>query len=119
MSQYPLESDLRAELDRCDELVRLCAAGELSFDDFRAGYANFYWSYALDGHESEPAGLALLARFADRIAPHQFVAETVLAKVFSGTDAATESYRSAGRIGSMEAIARLKVVASGLPGGEA
>mgnify|MGYP001473383453 CR=1 FL=1 len=119
MAQYPLESDLSAELDRCDELVRLCAAGELSFKDFLAGYANFYWAYALDGHESDPAGLAVIAKLADRIAPHQVVAETVLAKICSDADAAKESYRSAGRIDSMEAVARLKVVASGLPGGEA
>lgn len=119
MDQYPLESELLAELDRCDELVRLCAAGQLSFEDFCTGYGNFYWSYALDGHESDPAGLAVLAKFADRIAPHQVVAETILARVCSDLDAGKESYRGAGRFGSMEAVARLKLVAVGLPGGEA
>lgn len=107
MDPYPLESELLFELDRCDELVRLCAAGQLSFADFCTSYDNFYWSYALDGHESDSTGLAILTKHADRIAPHQVVAETVL------------SYRSAGSVGAEEAVDKLKLVAAGLPGREA
>ena len=119
MVPYPLESDLVAELDRCDELVRLCASGQLSFEDFCTGYDSFYWSYALDGHESDAVGLAILAKYADRIAPHQAVAEAVLSRVCSDLDAAKESYHSAGRFGSIEAVARLKLLAAGLSGEEA
>ncbi|WAC62287.1 hypothetical protein OVA13_12920 [Pseudoxanthomonas sp. SL93] len=119
MDSYPSESDLVAALDHRDGLVRLCAAGKLSFSDFCDGYDNFYWAYALDGHESDFQGLALLAKYAGRIAPHQVVAETILAKVCDDADATRESYRLAGRFGSAEAIARLKLVAAGLPGGEA
>jgi hypothetical protein len=119
MDPYPLESDLVAELDRCDGLVRLCASGQLSFEDFCTGYDSFYWSYALDGHESDAVGLAILAKYADRIAPHQAVAETVLSRVCSDVDAAKESYRSVGRFGTIEAVARLKLLVAGLPGGEA
>lgn len=119
MSSHPLETDLVAALDRGDELIRLCAAGHISFDDFCAKYDNLYWAYALDGHESDQFGQAVLAKYAARIAPHQIVAEAILTKVCSGRDAALESFRTAGRFGSDEAIARLKLVATGLPGGEA
>lgn len=114
MSSYPSERDLLAALDRGDRLLRECAAGRLTFQDFCAGYDGVYWSFALDGHESDQAGNALLARYASRIAPHRMVAETILANVCSDADAARESYRMAGRFGSTEALARLRLVAADL-----
>ena len=119
MTTFPSESELVAALDHHDGLVRLCADGTLSFWDFCAAYDNFYWVYALDGHESDPAGLTVLDKFAARIAPHQELAETVLSHVCSDTDADKGSYGRAGRFGPGEAIVRLKLVAAGLPRGEA
>ena len=119
MATCPLESELVAALDHHDELVAQCAAGRLSFWDFCAAYDNFYWAYALDGHESDPAGQAALDKLAARIAPHQELAESVLAHVCSDTDAAKGSYGRAGRFGPEEAMVRLKLVAAGLPRGEA
>jgi len=117
MATYPSESELVAALDHHDELVRLCADGRLSFWDFCAAYDNFYWAYALDGHES--SGQAVLDKLAARIAPHQELAETVLAHVCSDTHADKGSYGKAGRFGPEEATVRLKLVAAGLPRGEA
>ena len=62
MVSHPSESELVAALDHHDELVRLCAAGGLEFWDFCAAYDNFYWAYALDGHESDSVGQAVLAK---------------------------------------------------------
>lgn len=118
MDSYPSETDLIAVLDRGDQLVRQCASGRLSFEDFCAKYNNLYWSHALDGHESDQSGLTVLAKHAVRIAPHRTVAEAILAKVCSDSDAARASYRAAGRFGSTEAVTRLKLVATALPGGE-
>ena len=119
MPAFPSELELIAALDRSDELVRLCASGQLSFSEFCGNYDNFFWSYALDGHEAGPAGLAVLAKYAKRIAPHRAVAEDILAKVCSDADAATEAYSSSGRFGSAQAVVRLKLVAADLSGGEA
>jgi hypothetical protein len=113
------ESELVATLDHHDNLVRLCAAEQLSFWDFCASYDDFYCTYALDGHESDAAGQALLAKLARRIRPHQYIAENIFSKVCSDADAATDSYRQAGRFGSAEAVNRLKLAAADLPGGEA
>jgi hypothetical protein len=116
---YPSESELAAALDHHDELVRLCAAGRLSFWAFCAAYDNFFWTYALDGHESDPAGQAVLDGLADRIAPHRDLAESILANVCSDTDANKGSYGRSGRFGPSEAVVRLKLVAAGLPRGAA
>ncbi len=118
MESYPSEQDLLAALDRGDELVRLCASGRLSFAEFCERYDNLYWVYAMDGHEANTEGRAVLTKYASRIAPHRAVAE-ILGMVCSDPDADTEAYRRAGRFGSSEAVARLTLVASGLSGGEA
>jgi hypothetical protein len=119
MISFPSEPQLVAALDRCDDLVRLCATGKLSFPEFCATYDNFYLSFPLDGHESDAAGLAVLAKYSKRIAPHEAVAETILSRVCADTDTRLDSYRAAGRIGSTEAVARLKIVAAGLTSGAA
>jgi hypothetical protein len=115
----PLESELLAALDHHDNLVHQCVAGELTFSDFCVSYDGFYGAYALDGHEYDLGGQALLAKLASRIAPHQAIAESILSKVCADADANLDTYRRAGRFGSAEAVKRLKLVAADLPGGEA
>ncbi|GGD41886.1 hypothetical protein [Pseudoxanthomonas indica] len=112
MQGYPSEPELLAALDRGDELIRLCAAGELPFQAFVLAYDNLYWSYALDGHESDSAGAALLVKYAARIEPHRVVAESILSKVCTDADAAQDGFRAAGRFGSKEATARLATIAA-------
>ncbi len=116
---YLRESELVADLDRHDELVRLCASGRLPFWDFCASYDNFYWRSALDGHEAGPADLAVLGKLADRIAPHQHLAESVLASVCSDSHPEKGSYGRAGRFGPEEAMVRLRAIADRLPRGAA
>jgi hypothetical protein len=109
------ETELLAALDVHDQLLRLCASGGISFNDFVAKYNNFYWSYALDGHESDGNGIALLLKHADRIAVHKAVAEEVLVKLCTDADSTKESYQRAGRIGSVEALARIRRLAAENP----
>ena len=105
-------SELTAALDHHDALVRQCASGDLPFWDFCAAYDNFYWSCALDGNEANAAGQALLKTFADRIAPHRVLAETILASVCSDTHPESGSYGKPGRFGSEEALERLRAIVS-------
>jgi hypothetical protein len=117
MVMYPNESELVSDLDRHDELVRLCASGRLPFWDFCASYDNFYWRYSLDGDGADAKDLTVLGRLADRIAPHQHLADTVLASVCSDSHPEKGSYGRPGRFGPEEAMVRLRVIADGLPGG--
>ncbi|MGO4222034.1 hypothetical protein AB4Y64_09305 [Lysobacter sp. TAF61] len=117
MNVHSQESELVADLDRHDELLRECASGRLPFWDFCASYDNFYWRYALDGHEAGPAELAVLDKLADRIAPHQHLADSVLSSVCSDSHPEKGSYGRSGRFGPEEALARLKAIADSLPSG--
>ncbi|MCC4631535.1 hypothetical protein ABQW55_000795 [Xanthomonas citri pv. malvacearum] len=111
MATDPEETALLDALDHHDALVRQCAVGALSFREFCTAYENFYWVHALDGHESDSAGQALLDRLATRIAPHHVLAETVLARVCFDTNA---NIVKADRIGSEEALVRLRRIAADL-----
>ena len=106
---------LAAALDEHDEYVRQLALGRLSLPEFLKRYDNFYWSYALDGHEAEPTQSALSAH-ASRIDLHRQIADEVMAVLAPESSAA---YHSAGRIGPTEALERLKLIARGLPAGGA
>lgn len=108
MDSYPAESDLVVGLDQGNELVRLCASGELSFADFSAQYGSLYWSAALDGRESDEIGLALLRKYSDRIALHPELAETVLTRVCSAADAERDEYRKSGGVWARRGISAAK-----------
>jgi hypothetical protein len=101
------ENELREALDRHDELLCQCARGDLPFWDFNEKYGNFYWAYALDGHESDAEEKALLKKHQNRIEPHRIVQEEILSGVCSDEDATKEQYRKAGRISSREAVLRI------------
>ena len=101
-------------LDQHDHLLRSVAAGELSVSQFLEQYDNFYWTYALDGHEAEP-GVGTLTALASRIEPHRRVAEEVLAVLTSESLASQPAYQSTGRIGQHEASERLKLIAKAIP----
>jgi hypothetical protein len=113
MVMFKSEADLAATLATHDELVRRCSAGEIPFESFCEAYANFYWRCALDGHESDVDERAFLEKYAERIAPHRFIAEEILGCLCADGDAQREDYSSAGRIGSREALARLQKVQVG------
>ena len=104
---------LTAALDRHDGYVRELVAGHVGFAEFLERYDNFYWAFALDGHEVEP-GTTALAELAARIEPHRRIAEEVLAVLAPESSAA---YRPAGRISPIEATQRIKAIAPGLPAG--
>ena len=109
---------LIAALDGHDELLRGVVAGRISVVEFLDQYDNFYWSYALDGHEANPAAADLEA-FASRIEPHRRVAEEVLSALAPESSASQPAYILAGRIGYTEALDRLRLIAGSLPTGGA
>ena len=107
---FESESALVAALDAHDALVRLCASGELTFEEFCERYNDFYDYYALDGHESDDEETALLEKYDLRIEPHRVIAYDIRGRLCADADANLPSYIESGRFGSKEAFARIKLV---------
>jgi hypothetical protein len=95
------EQTVLEALDEHDALVAACARGELAWEDFERSYAAFYPRYALDGHESDDEGKAMLGTYAGRIELHRRIWDDVLTKltleehvgVFSGWSCVAEAQR--------------------------
>jgi hypothetical protein len=113
MPIFASEAELLEAIKFHDQLLESVASGELSFDDFCEKYHDFYAFYALDGHESDEAEIALLEKHQVLIEPHRVVAEEVLSLVCADEDAELEIYKQAGRIGSVEATRRIKSLLNG------
>ena len=108
MLMFESEAALLEALALHDDLVRRCISGWLSFDEFCEKYNDFYAFYALDGHESDIEERKLLEKYKARIEPHRKIAEDILGQVCSDENAELESYRLAGRFGSVEAMKLLQ-----------
>jgi hypothetical protein len=109
------EEELLSTLDQHDQLVRDCAAGRISFQEFLDRYDTFYMTYALDGHESDPEEKELLEVHKDRIAPHREIWERIIGGgLCADEDAQKELYIQAGRFGSGEGLRRLGEISDGI-----
>ncbi|MFN0245334.1 MAG: hypothetical protein ACKV2T_00415 [Kofleriaceae bacterium] len=75
------EEEVLEALDQHDAIVAACARGELPWDHFERTYASFYPHYALDGHETDGEGKAVLDRHVDRIELHRKIWDEVLTKL--------------------------------------
>jgi hypothetical protein len=110
MMIFASEEELIKHLNIHDALVRECACGSLPFWEFAEKYDNFYWRFALDGHESDSEERELLEKYNYRILPHKLIAETILHCVCSDEDAKKENYKNANRFGADVAVSKIKVV---------
>ena len=109
MKIFESENEMLAALEAHRELIRQCAAREISFPEFLAQYNDFYAAYALDGHESDAAERALFEKHAARIAVHREIFET-LGNLCADEDAPKAEYVRAGRFGSDEAFRGLQAI---------
>ena len=107
---FESEQDVIEKLDFHDQLVKDCATGKLEFWKFCEIYNNFFYYYALDGHESDQMELALLQKYENRILFHEQVAEDILGKVCSDEDAEKSDYIKSGRFGSEVAVKKMLAI---------
>lgn len=115
MTIFESEEALLATLNLYDDYVRDCVLGRISFEEFLEKYHNFYMTYALDGHESDPEERALLETHGDRIVLHRQIWERIIGGgLCSDEDAGKESYIQAGRFGSGEGLRRLRKISGGI-----
>ena len=62
------EADLLRVIELHDGLVRQFLRGQIDFKQFSQEYSDFYFDYALDGHESDEEERMLLKKHRDKIA---------------------------------------------------
>ena len=98
------DQELGEALDEHDGYVHSLLRGDIDWLEFLEAYADFYWRFALDGHEATDVEAAILAAARDRIEPHRRICEDVLANVCADDDAAKAAYQASGRVGSLDAI---------------
>jgi hypothetical protein len=101
------EPELLALFDVHDRLVVSALGGDISVEQFVDHYDNFPVAFALDGHESDDAGKALLARHSDRVRFHFGVVEC-LRGLCRADEIDKSGIRKAGGFGPAEAFVRLQ-----------
>ena len=109
MLMFASEAEVQQSLEKHDNLVRRCALGEISFEEFCDQYNNYWSFYALDGHESDDEEREILDRYEDRIELHRLIAFDILGPLCSEEDSQRDIYIQAGRFGS--AVAQQKLAA--------
>ena len=101
---------LLKSLVEASTLVMKASNEEISFSNFMKAYDNFYYVYALDGHEANDLEKEILEDFSKEIEFHRKIQEEVLNLIYDESVGAKEQYLAAGRIGNEEASKRLNEV---------
>ena len=70
---YISKKEVEQILDAIDAIVISWLKGEISFAEFLERYGYPVGEYALDGHESDDAGKAILLSLRDRIEVHETI----------------------------------------------
>lgn len=105
--------DTRELLERLQEATKLAveAADEaIPLPAFIERYGNFYYSSALDGHEDDPGVEAIIRAQQELVRLHKEIQQHVIDALYQGPIHDAEALRQAGRIGSEEALQRLKSI---------
>lgn len=98
---------LRKALTHATSLVLSVKGNNSSMSEFIKAYGNFYYSYALDGHESDLEEHKLLDELQWAIEFHRKVQEEVLNHVHLHDDMDTTALNRLERIDLMQAKGRL------------
>ena len=116
MESFPTEAQVILALEQLDRSLALCLQDVISIDAFCDALGEYYWEHALDGHEADAEGRAMLEAYGPRIARYSAI-NNIVCRICSETDAAREIYIQAGRINAAEALVRLKHFVHGLEDG--
>lgn len=88
------------------ELVSKVAKSDLTVEEFRKAYNNFYYAAALDGHEADLSTQRLLEQYQPVIQVHETV-QRIVDKLYLDACGQEAAYRAAGRIDRAEARQQL------------
>lgn len=98
-------------------LVRMTIKDQISMHDFATRYNNFFYEYALDGHEAEPEEKVALTKARVEVELHRRVQTEVVDLLCFKEGQELESYLAAGRITPSEGKARLVEIVDELANG--
>ena len=113
MKIFKSEQDLIEKLEAYEGFIVSCAQGEIDLNQFLTEYDNFYFRFALDGHESDEEEKALLSKYASRITLHEVLANEILGKLCSENDAQKQSFIKSGRLGPFQVVQALQDLVKG------
>jgi len=103
-------AELAKELAHFTSLVLSVRDGDHSLREFIDAYDNFYYRYALDGHEDDTEGLQALEDEQEAIEFHRRVQTEALNPLYLAGDLDKASLERAGRIDGEEAKRRLEAL---------
>ena len=94
---FDSETDLLDTLQKHFLIVNDFIEDRISYDEFNKEYNDFYFYYALDGHESDHEEKLLLQKYFNKI---EFFNEvtSILSEICSDEDSVKDIYINAGRI---------------------
>ncbi len=99
--------DLQKDLAHFTSLVLSVTSSDTSLRKFIQAYGDFYFRFALDGHEDDPEGLEMLSEQQEAIEFHRRIQLEILHPVYLGGDLDQISLEATGRIDEEEARRRL------------
>lgn len=102
---------MRTGLRDATLLVSRALSGDITLKELRDRYENFYYDYALDGHEADEGELLVLNELSDPIRFHEKIQTEVLDPVCFEEGEKLDAYLKAGRISETDALQRLKALA--------
>lgn len=91
-------------------MVRQLYLKEITLEAFLVAYDDFYDQYALDGHEADETGKAILQRFERQICLHLRIRDEILYRLTSSDFASNPEYAALGFIGPSEAETLIRQV---------
>lgn len=89
-------------------LVDQVLGGSIDVEGFLAAFGDLYDEWALDGHESDAAGLELLASMSSAVAVLAVVRNTIWTLFPDGED--EDAYRAAGRLPLRDFLPKLRAL---------
>src|ERR1035437_8398563 len=102
------EQELKTLIEQKKELLQKVVNDQISIDSFYKEYDSFYWTYVLDGHESDGEERELLLKYDSEIELFRIVEEEIFSRICSDEDSKSEIYIKHGRISKKKAIEELK-----------
>jgi hypothetical protein len=111
MNSFPSEKELCDTLRTGARLVKDCAQGLITLDEFLADYGSFYMQHGLDGHESDEVERALLQEHSIEVALHKAVWDEVISKITADEFMNRPEVIQAGFIGHVDALGRIRNIA--------